>query len=129
MPKCLLRNVIFAKSMGLSCILFLPSCKIHHGSNKAYSSTYTLQYWNHHSHKILYQMNQATKPNIYYPQDNGQVEATNEIILKILSKMLYKYKVDWSVQLTNAFWANRTSPRELIGFSPYSLIYGSSNTN
>lgn len=39
-------------------------------------------------------MNQAIKPNIYYPQDNGQVEATNEIILKILRKMLYKYKVD-----------------------------------
>ena len=129
MPKCLPRNVIFAKSIGLSRTLFLPSCKIHYRSNKAYSSTYTLQYWNHHNHKILYQMNQATKPNIYYPQDNDQVEATNEIILKILSKMLYKYKVDWSAQLTNACWANKTSPRELIGFSPYSLIYSSSNTN
>ncbi|CAL9011308.1 unnamed protein product [Prunus brigantina] len=39
----------------------------------------------------------------YYPQGNGQAEATNKTILRILSKMIY----------------------DATGFSPYSLVYGS----
>jgi len=32
---------------------------------------------------------------VYYPQGNGQVEASNKIIKSILSKIWYKYKRDW----------------------------------
>ncbi|CAL9018448.1 unnamed protein product [Prunus brigantina] len=61
----------------------------------------------------------------YYPQGNGQAEATNKTILRILSKMVYEYQGSWSVHLPNALWAYRTSPRSATGFSPYSLVYGS----
>ncbi|KAI5338936.1 hypothetical protein L3X38_018208 [Prunus dulcis] len=61
----------------------------------------------------------------YYPQGNGQAEATNKTILSILSKMVYEYEGDWSVHLPDALWAYRASPRSAIGFSPYSLVYGS----
>lgn len=62
---------------------------------------------------------------LYYPQGNGQSEATNKTLLKILSKMVYEYSGGWSVHLPDALWAYRTSPRSATGFSPYSLVYGS----
>ncbi|CAL9024373.1 unnamed protein product, partial [Prunus brigantina] len=41
----------------------------------------------------------------YYPQGNGQAEATNKTILRILSKMVYEYQGSWSVHLPDALWA------------------------
>ncbi|CAL8137859.1 unnamed protein product [Prunus armeniaca] len=61
----------------------------------------------------------------YYPQGNGQAEATNKTILSILSKMVYEYQGGWSVHLPDALWVYCTSPRSATGFSPYSLLYGS----
>ncbi|CAL2231673.1 unnamed protein product [Prunus armeniaca] len=61
----------------------------------------------------------------YYPQGNGQAEATNKTLLRILSKMVYEYEGGWSVHLPDALWAYRTSSRSATGFSPYSLVYGS----
>ncbi|BFG30469.1 hypothetical protein CerSpe_167430 [Prunus speciosa] len=61
----------------------------------------------------------------YYPQGNGQAEATNKTILRILSKMVYEYEGGWSVHLLDALWAYRTSPRSATGFLPYSFVYGS----
>ncbi|CAL2247650.1 unnamed protein product [Prunus armeniaca] len=61
----------------------------------------------------------------YYPQGNGQAEATNKTILRIVSKMVYEYEGGWSTHLPDALWAYRTSPRSATGFSPYSLVYGS----
>ncbi|CAL8164018.1 unnamed protein product [Prunus armeniaca] len=55
----------------------------------------------------------------YYPQGNGQAEATNKTILRILSKMVYEYQGGWSVHLPDALWVYRTSPRSATGFSPY----------
>ena len=37
----------------------------------------------------------------YYPQGNGQVEATNRVILKILKKMKHEYGEKWSAHLTD----------------------------
>ncbi|CAL2271165.1 unnamed protein product [Prunus armeniaca] len=61
----------------------------------------------------------------YYPQGNGQAEATNKTLLRILSKMVYEYEGGWSVHLPDALWAYRTTSRSATGFSPYSLVYGS----
>ncbi|KAL6199800.1 hypothetical protein ACLB2K_029582 [Fragaria x ananassa] len=61
----------------------------------------------------------------YYPQGNGQAEATNKTLIRILSKMVHEYKGGWSTHLPDTLWAYRTSPRSATGFSPYSLVYGS----
>ncbi|CAL2271820.1 unnamed protein product [Prunus armeniaca] len=61
----------------------------------------------------------------YYPQGNGQAEATNKTLLRILSKMVHEYEEGWSVHLPDALWAYRISPRSATGFLPYSLVYGS----
>ncbi|OMP00134.1 Integrase, catalytic core [Corchorus capsularis] len=60
----------------------------------------------------------------YYPQGNGQAEATNKVLLKILSKMVYEYKKGWTTHLPDALWAYRVHLRSSTGFSPYSLVYG-----
>jgi transposase InsO family protein len=61
----------------------------------------------------------------YYPQRNGQAEATNKTILKILKKTVNKVGCDWNLQLNPALWAYRTSIRTPTGATPFSLVYGS----
>ncbi|GLU21491.1 hypothetical protein SLE2022_376250 [Rubroshorea leprosula] len=40
------------------------------------------------------------KSTPYYPQGNGQAEATNKSLLRILSKMVHEYEGGWSIHLT-----------------------------
>ncbi|XP_030939685.1 uncharacterized protein LOC115964526 [Quercus lobata] len=60
----------------------------------------------------------------YYPQGNGQVEATYRGILKILKEMKHEYREKWSAHLTDVLWACRSSLKTAIGFSPFFLVYG-----
>jgi ribonuclease HI len=41
----------------------------------------------------------------YYPQGNGQAEATNRMLLRILSKMVFDYGNDWKAHLADVLWA------------------------
>ena len=45
----------------------------------------------------------------YYPQGNGQAEATNRVMLKILKKMKHEYGGKWSDHLVDVLWACRSS--------------------
>ena len=38
----------------------------------------------------------------YYPQGNGQAEATNKTLIKIISKMSQEYTGEWAVHLLDA---------------------------
>ncbi|CAL2265255.1 unnamed protein product [Prunus armeniaca] len=44
-----------------------------------------------------------------HPQSNGQVEAINKIIKKLLTRQLDKAKEAWPEKLLKALWAIRTS--------------------
>ncbi|XP_026435817.1 uncharacterized protein K02A2.6-like [Papaver somniferum] len=61
---------------------------------------------------------------VYYSQWNGQAEATNKTLLRILSRMVYHHHRSWHEQLPLAIWAYRISKRSSTGASPYSLVYG-----
>ncbi|XP_026436558.1 uncharacterized protein K02A2.6-like [Papaver somniferum] len=61
---------------------------------------------------------------VYYPQGNGQAEATNKTLLKILSRMVHDHHRIWHEQLPLALWAYRISKISSTGASPYSLVYG-----
>ena len=61
----------------------------------------------------------------YYPQGNGQAEATNKTLIKIISKMSQEYTGGCAVHLPDALWACRNSPKSATSFSPFSLVYGS----
>uniref|UniRef100_A0A2N9G531 Uncharacterized protein n=1 Tax=Fagus sylvatica TaxID=28930 RepID=A0A2N9G531_FAGSY len=60
----------------------------------------------------------------YYPQGNGQAEATNRMLLHILSKMVFDYGKGWNSHLANTLWAYRGSTKTATGFTPFSLVYG-----
>jgi transposase InsO family protein len=60
----------------------------------------------------------------YYSQGNGQAEATNRMLLRILSKMVFDYGKDWSSHLADTLWAYRESTKTVTGFTPFSLVYG-----
>jgi len=62
--------------------------------------------------------------SFYYPQGNGQAEATNKIIKRILAKTIKKNERDWHDQLPYALWTYRTSERTATGATPYSLMFG-----
>jgi hypothetical protein len=60
----------------------------------------------------------------YYPQGNGQAEATNRMLLQILSKMVFYYRNNWRAHLADVLWAYRSSPKTATGFTPFLLVYG-----
>ena len=62
----------------------------------------------------------------YHPQANGQAESTNKVIEDILTKTVKEKRKDWSQRLPEALWAYITTWRNIIGFSPYELVYGKS---
>ncbi|XP_075667260.1 uncharacterized protein LOC142636852 [Castanea sativa] len=60
----------------------------------------------------------------YYPQGNGQAEATNKVILAGLKKRLDDAKGGWVEELPHVLWAYRTTPRRSTGETPFSMTYG-----
>uniref|UniRef100_A0A2N9HIL5 RNase H type-1 domain-containing protein n=1 Tax=Fagus sylvatica TaxID=28930 RepID=A0A2N9HIL5_FAGSY len=65
-----------------------------------------------------------TRSTPYYPQGNGQAEATNRMLLRILSKMVFDYGKGWNSHLADTLWAYRGSTKTATGFTPFSLVYG-----
>ncbi|KAK7244906.1 hypothetical protein RIF29_39735 [Crotalaria pallida] len=60
----------------------------------------------------------------YYPQSNGQAEATNKILLHILRRTVSDTPKDWSEYLPLALWAYRTTRHGTTKATPFSLVYG-----
>ncbi|CAL2230563.1 unnamed protein product [Prunus armeniaca] len=60
-----------------------------------------------------------------HPQSNGQVEAMNKIVKKLLKRQLDKAKGAWPEKLPEALWAIRTSYRTATGETPFSMAFGS----
>lgn len=59
-----------------------------------------------------------------HPQGNGQAKAMNKIIMNTLKKKLEESKEKWVEELSGVLWAYRTTVREPISFTPFSLVYG-----
>ena len=60
----------------------------------------------------------------YYLQANGQVEAINKVLKRMLQRMIGVHKRRWHLILYSALWAYRTSVRNATGFTPFQLVYG-----
>ncbi|XP_068322805.1 uncharacterized protein [Pyrus communis] len=60
-----------------------------------------------------------------YPEGNGQVEASNKMILYCLKKSLIDKKGKWLDELLRCLWVYRTTKRRVIGETPFSLAFGS----
>ena len=60
-----------------------------------------------------------------HPQANGQVEVTNQSLLKLIKTQLEGAKGIWLDELSSVLWAYRTTARTPIGETPFRLTFGS----
>jgi len=60
----------------------------------------------------------------YYPQANGQVEAINKVLKRMLQRMIGVHKWSWHLILYSTLCAYWTSVRNAIEFIPFQLVYG-----
>ena len=64
----------------------------------------------------------------YYPQENGQVEVVNKVLVTMLQRTVGIHKSNWHLQLFSALWAYRTSAKNATRFTPFQLVYGLEET-
>jgi hypothetical protein len=60
----------------------------------------------------------------YYAQANGQAEASNKVLIKIIKKRIKDNPRRWHEKLSEALWAHRTSRHGATKVSPFVLVYG-----
>jgi hypothetical protein len=60
----------------------------------------------------------------YYAQPNGQAEASNKIMIKLIQKKIDQKPRRWHSVLNEALWAYRMAPHGATKTSPYELVYG-----
>ena len=60
----------------------------------------------------------------YYAQANGQAEASNQILIKLIKKKIEEQPRKWHLTLNEALWAYRMACHGSIKSSPYELVYG-----
>jgi hypothetical protein len=60
----------------------------------------------------------------YYAQANGQAEASNKVLIKIIKKRIEDNPRRWHDKLLEALWAHRTSRHRATKVTPFELVYG-----
>ena len=60
----------------------------------------------------------------YYAQANGQAEASNQIMIKLIKKKIEEQPRKRPSTLNETLWAYRMACYGLIKASPYELMYG-----
>jgi hypothetical protein len=60
----------------------------------------------------------------YYAQVNGQAEASNKVLIKIIKKKIKDNLRRWHEKLSDALWAHRTSRHGATKVTPFELVYG-----
>jgi hypothetical protein len=60
----------------------------------------------------------------YYAQANGQAEASNQSLIKLIKRKIKEHPKRWHEVLSEALWAYRMSCHGAIKTSPYQLVYG-----
>jgi hypothetical protein len=60
----------------------------------------------------------------YYAQANGQAEASNQSLIKLIKRKIDEFPRRWHEVLSEALWAYRFSCHGTIRTSPYHLVYG-----
>jgi hypothetical protein len=70
-------------------------------------------------------VNTTLKPSTsYHPQTNGNTEATNKTLVRILKKYCFDFPEKWDLFLDSALFCYRTSRHSSNDMSPFELLYG-----
>jgi transposase InsO family protein len=62
--------------------------------------------------------------SLYYTQANGQDEASNKVLIKIIKKRIKDNPRKWHEKLSEALWVHRTSRHGATKVTPFELVYG-----
>jgi hypothetical protein len=60
----------------------------------------------------------------YYVQANGQAEASNKVLIKIIKKRIKDNPRRWHEKLSEALWVHRTLRHGATKVTPFELVYG-----
>ncbi len=60
----------------------------------------------------------------YYAQANGQAEASNKSLIKLIKRKIFDYPRQWHIRLAEALWSYRMACHGSIQVHPYKLVYG-----
>nr|CAD40002.3 OSJNBb0052B05.5 [Oryza sativa Japonica Group]CAE75887.1 B1234D02.11 [Oryza sativa Japonica Group] len=60
----------------------------------------------------------------YYAQANGQAEASNKSLIKLIKRNISDYPQQWHTRLAVALWSYRMACHGSIQVPPYKLVYG-----
>jgi transposase InsO family protein len=60
----------------------------------------------------------------YYAQENGQAEASNQSLIKLIKRKIYEHPRRWHEVLSEALWAHHISCHGATKTSSYHLVYG-----
>jgi len=60
----------------------------------------------------------------YYTQANGQAEASNKILIKLIKRKVSDYPRQWHTRLAEALWSYQMACHGSIQVPPYKLVYG-----
>nr|ABF97185.1 retrotransposon protein, putative, unclassified [Oryza sativa Japonica Group] len=60
----------------------------------------------------------------YYAQVNGQAEASNKSLIKLIKRKISYYPRQWHTRLAEALWSYRMACHGSIQVPPYKLVYG-----
>jgi hypothetical protein len=60
----------------------------------------------------------------YHAQANGQAEASNKSIVKLIKRKIEEYPRRWHEVLSEALWAHRVSKHRAIQVTPFELVFG-----
>ena len=67
---------------------------------------------------------QHKKRTPYHLQVNGTVEAFKKILETTLKQVCNDNCNDWDLKIPAVLWAYRTTSKQLIGQTPFKLVYG-----
>jgi hypothetical protein len=59
----------------------------------------------------------------YYAQENGQDEASNQSLIKLIKRKIDEHPRRWHEVLSEALWAYHVSCHGATRTSPYHLVY------
>jgi hypothetical protein len=62
--------------------------------------------------------------SLYYVQANGQAEASNKMLIKIIKRRIEDNPRGWHEKLSEALWAHRTSRHGATKVNPFELVCG-----